>query len=458
MKYRFPVFALLLAFFLFGSCKDAASSETTASEATAPEKEAESEKVHLVESGVYLPDIDGLLTHFQRMYVARRFPELADTLRIANREFQASALHIQTAFAYWDAKMTDSAVAQIHQAINRGMSDPRVLEKFPKSETRLVDPKWDDLHKRLDSIEREVGALDHFEFRTDAMEAFWPYFEKAIADTTQARKALKQFILEGPPELRDYYVVRYGSVDNMYGQMVNGAPEYYSYLKERFSPDSLKVFRSQILEAMKKLKEFYSEAVFPKVYVVPGILNSGGTATEMGLYLGGDMYGKSEKMPVESLTNWQREAIMDFSDLPRLTIHELMHFQQHYGDTENGNTLLSAAIQEGVCDFLAELCLEQPMEHPNLDYMQDPVSKSRILTEFRREMRGEDTSKWLYNGGSIEDRPADLGYTMGYLITKSYFQRQKDKAAAVKTLLTTDDFMAIAAGSEYASALGIMPN
>ena len=402
----------------------------------------------------YLPDMDGLMTHFQRLYMARKFPMLADTLKAANADLRAPALYIHTAFAYWDAGMTDAAVAQLHRAIDRGMSDPKVLEKFPRSESRLADPQWEGLHQRLDSIREKVSGLDHFEFRTDAMEAFWPYFEKAIADSSAARRHLKEFILEGPRELRDYYVVRYGSIDNMYGQMINGAPDYYQYLRKQFNPDSLEVFRKQVLQAMTRLKGYYEGAVFPKVFVVPGILNSGGTATEMGLFLGGDMYGRSRAMPVGSLTDWQRDAIMDFSDLPRLTIHELMHFQQHYGDPEYEETLLSAAIQEGVCDFLAELCLGEPLQHPNLDFMENPANRDEIFGEFRAEMFGADTSKWLYNGGSMEDRPADLGYTMGYLITKSYFEQQEDKAAAVETLLTTDDFMAIVEGSRYGKVLG----
>lgn len=406
----------------------------------------------------YLPDMDGLMTHFQRLYVARKFAILADTLKAANADLQASALHIHTAYAYWDAGMTDAAVEELHRAIDRGMSDPMVLEKFPKSATRLEGSQWEGLHRRLDSIGKKVGNLDHFEFRTDAMEAFWPYFEKAVADSSVARGHLKEFILKGPREIRDYYVVRYGSIDNMYGQMINGAPDYYQYLRKQFSSDSLEVFRKQVLEAMTRLKGYYKGAVFPKVFVVPGILNSGGTATEMGMFLGGDMYSRSGAMPVESLTDWQSQAIMDFSDLPRLTIHELMHFQQHYKDPEYEDTLLSAAIQEGVCDFLAELCLGEPLEHPNLDFMEDPANRDRIFEEFRSEMLLADTSKWLYNGGSMEDRPADLGYTMGYLITKSYFEQQQDKAAAVETLLTTDDFMAIVAGSQYDKILGAAQN
>ena len=110
---------------------------------------------------------------------------------------------------------------------------------------------------------------------------------------------------------------------------------------------------------METFRDLYPQAVFPKVYIVPGVLNSGGPATEMGMFLGGDMYGRSPEMPTEELTDWQRGAIMNFSDLPRLTIHELMHFQQSYlGGVKNWLIWAGQATNPIVCevDFQTLFC------------------------------------------------------------------------------------------------------
>ena len=401
----------------------------------------------------FLPEMEGLFNEYQKLQDKGAYGKLADTLRLANKDLQASELYVQAAFAYWDAGEADLATGMLHRAIDRGMSNPKVLEKFPKTGDRPTGTSWDDLLRRLDSIQPQLQKPSHFDLKTTAMEAFWPHFEKAMADTSRARRHLKAFIFEGPDEVRDFYVVRYGSIDNMYGQMVNASPNYYRYLKTRFNADSLKRFRNTILTSMKRFQQLYPPAVFPKVYIVPGILNTGGTATEMGMFLGGDMYGKSADMPVEDLTDWQEGAIMEFSDLPRLTLHELMHFQQNYGDQKNSRTLLSAVIQEGVCDFMVELCSGSPLVHENLTFLSDPANEAWILGELREELLGDDTSKWLYNGGSIEDRPHDLGYTVGYLICKSYYERSPDKEKAVAELLTTDDFIKIVKNSAYAYLL-----
>jgi hypothetical protein len=400
--------------------------------------------------------MEGLFNYSQRTQNRGSFRLLADSLRNANQDLRSSELFVEAAHAYWKSGDLDSAVSMFNSAIDHGMSNPSILDKLSISDTP-GGAEWNALTERLDSIGLKLGELNHFELRTDAMTTFWPYFEKAMADTSQARTYLREFVLNGPPEIRDFYVVRYGNIDQMYGQMINGAPGYYQYLQRQFSPDSLKPMKKNILASMERFQELYPSAVFPKVYIVPGILNSGGTATEMGMFLGGDMYGRSPEMPTEELNDWQQGAIMNFSDLPRLTIHELMHFQQKYRDTLHAETLLSAVIHEGVCDFMVELCRGEPLDNENLAFLSEPENEVWIFAELQEELMGDDHSKWLYNGGSIEDRPHDLGYTVGYLICKSYYQNHPDQKEAVYQLLNTDNFTEIVRLSDYSYLLQPAP-
>ncbi|MDX1315881.1 MAG: DUF2268 domain-containing putative Zn-dependent protease, partial [Eudoraea sp.] len=168
-----------------------------------------------------------------------------------------------------------------------------------------------------------------------------------------------------------------------------------------------------------------------------------------GMFIGGDMYGRSKDMPVEGLSDWQKNSIMSFEQLPGLTIHELMHFQQNYRDKENMEYVMGAIIGEGVCDFLVELSSGEPLDNDNLQYLEDPENMAFILEELQTDLYNTDNSKWLYNGGSIEDRPHDLGYTMGYLISKSYYENHPDKKQAVYELLNTDNIESIYLGSTY---------
>jgi uncharacterized protein YjaZ len=165
------------------------------------------------------------------------------------------------------------------------------------------------------------------------------------------------------------------------------------------------------------------------------------------------MFGKSDSMPVQELSDWQKESIAEVSSLPQLILHELMHFQQNYGDYENEDTVLNKIVEEGVCDFLAELASGIPHRSEQLAYLEVPGNFKQIASQLNQDLYSDDLSAWMYNGGSIEDRPPDLGYALGYLITKSYYENAPDKKKALKELLNSNNIRTILAGSDYSYLL-----
>ncbi len=404
-------------------------------------------------SSLYLPDLELLFPEYEVVDSTKAYAQLASKIIHENRDLQASQMYCDAAWFYNKAGLPDSIAVAVHKAIDHGLANPKILQKFTSIDSMPDTPLWNNLTMRLDSIERELQSVNHFSIEMGSINQFWDYFDRARRDTSQAKDIFKEYIFDGPVEIRDFYFARYGNPAIMYGQIINGTPEYYEYLKQQLNADSLQLLNTNITNRMKHFKTIYPQAVFPKVFVVPGILNTGGTATEMGMFVGGDMYGRSDNMPTEGLSDWQKNAIMKFSDLPGLILHELMHFQQSYRDTVNNETVLMGIIGEGVCDFLVELSTGKKLENDNLKYLEDPKNRAFILEELRSDIFSEDNSKWLYNGGSIEDRPFDLGYTMGYLISKSYYNNHPDKEVAVYELLNTSDVVSILKGSDYAFLL-----
>ncbi len=401
----------------------------------------------------YLPNIEVLFSQYETLDSTKAYHAFAEKMVAANHDLQSSQLYLEAAAIFHQEKESEQVVALIHRAIDNGMANPKILSKYKDLGEALHTEEGKRLLYRLDSIQKKMGDVSHFSLEMESMNLFWPYFERAKKNPANAKAILKEFIFDGPRELKDFYVVRYLSTDNMYGQMINAAPDYYEYLKQHFNTDSMHSMKAKTTRWMKNFKDLYPQAVFPKVFVVPGILNSGGTATEMGMFVGGDMYGKSDDMPIRNLSEWQKGAIMEFDHLPKLTIHELMHFQQSYDDSENGENVIGAIIAEGVCDFMVELASGEPLDNPNLDYLDNPKNMAKILEDLKTDAFTEDYSRWLYNGG-INDRPFDLGYTMGYLISKSYYENHDNKSRAIYELLNTNDFASIVRSSKYGSILG----
>jgi uncharacterized protein YjaZ len=92
---------------------------------------------------------------------------------------------------------------------------------------------------------------------------------------------------------------------------------------------------------------------------------------------------------------------------------------------------------EGSANLIAELVTGAPNHNQYAE-----AHEAELWADFSREMHGKDYSRWLWNGGNPKrgGRPADLGYWVGYRITKSYYDRAADKARAIHDILTIRDF------------------
>jgi hypothetical protein len=126
-------------------------------------------------------------------------------------------------------------------------------------------------------------------------------------------------------------------------------------------------------------------------------------------------------------------------------LHEFVHTQQHYplrGILTGGprflrGSLLRHSITEGSADFFVELVTGEVRHNPYAE-----AHEAELWLTFRREMHGSDYSRWLYNGQypARGNLPPDLGYWMGYRITKAYYERSNDKNQAVHDILNIQDF------------------
>ena len=104
---------------------------------------------------------------------------------------------------------------------------------------------------------------------------------------------------------------------------------------------------------------------------------------------------------------------------------------------------------EGSADFIGEMIVGKII-NDHLRAYADPHERELWL-EFKQQMDGKDSSHWLYQGDKAKDRPADLGYYVGYKICESYYRQAADKAAAIKDILRIRDFKQFLRASQYES-------
>ncbi|MEM6337261.1 MAG: DUF2268 domain-containing putative Zn-dependent protease [Bacteroidota bacterium] len=285
---------------------------------------------------------------------------------------------------------------------------------------------------------------------TEDIERFWQAYDRLGPGATQQdslRAFFEGYYLPASPGLRDFIQYRMGSLYDFIDQ-INAHPKYYASIRE--STLRAASFDDEIRAAYHALDSLYDEAVFPDTYLQIGVMNSGGTYTDDRLLIGAEMYGLTPETPMDELSDWHKAVLKPVEEIPHIVAHELVHYQQQYPDSVR--TLLSQSVREGAADVIAEIISGQHV-NAHVHVWADP-REPELWVEFRERMDGDDFSGWLYGGDREAGRPADLGYWMGYKIVRAYYDQAEDKQAAIRDILTIDDFGAFLAQSGYASRFG----
>jgi hypothetical protein len=281
-------------------------------------------------------------------------------------------------------------------------------------------------------------------FVTSDLNNFLSAYADALRASTDAEKTAiyqREYLDKGSPGLKDFVDARIKSAANLV-RAIDTHPKYYASLQgviPQIAPMEPAMRRS-----FRRLKELYSDAVFPDVYFLVGVMNSGGTTGPSGLLIGLEMHAKTATTDMSEMDAWHKAVLGPPDQLPGIVAHELIHYQQ---TTTDPKTLLAASIIEGSADFVGQLISGQNINGPM--YIYGHAHEAALWREFSAEMNGTDLSHWLYQGDRSKDRPADLGYFMGYEICKAYYDRAMDKRQALRDILTATDFPALLRDSHY---------
>lgn len=260
-------------------------------------------------------------------------------------------------------------------------------------------------------------------FITQDITNFWNAFDK-LDSTNQANPFDEYYIKKGSAGLLAFMR---GRIENA-GALLNTVREQKAkYVKSRDS--SLKILKKekQCRAVFMALKYLYPDAIYPPVYFVIGRFNSGGYSNPKGLIIGAEMT--------------QPESV------PFTVAHELIHYQQDSISKEKLN-LLAACINEGSADFLAELISGRRPNEQTYNY--GDAHEEELWNEFKKIKNDRENShEWMYNYQPRNGYPPDLGYWIGYKITKAYYQKSKNKKKAISDILHIKDFEKFLRDSHY---------
>lgn len=190
------------------------------------------------------------------------------------------------------------------------------------------------------------------------------------------------------------------------------------YLAIRNNTLAVKSMEHQCRSTYYALKYLYPKAIFPPLYFVIGRFNTGGLSIPSMQIIG------TEMNPPENI--------------PFIVAHELIHAQQNIPYTYK--ILLEQCIIEGSADFIGELISGKVASRVPYEYA---IGKEKQLwNDFLKDMNlgeNDNFANWLYAGERKDERPADMGYYIGYMITKAYFDKATDKQKAIHEILNIKD-------------------
>ena len=281
-------------------------------------------------------------------------------------------------------------------------------------------------------------------FATSDIDNFWKAYDLAAKESDRERKVTifqTEYLDKGSVGLKDFLRLRIGSANTLV-KAIELRPKFYASI--RTPTQRVGRMIGKMRTSFRKFKKIYPEAVFPDVYFLIGVANSGGTTGKTTLLIGTEMYGRTPQTPLDELSTWLKSVLSGTDKLPAIVAHESCHINQSF---QVPQTLLAKAVQEGSCDLISELIAGDIINTVQKTY--GDAHEADLWREFQAEMNTGSVDKWMYNGSTVKDKPADLGYYIGYRITSEYYRRAKNKMQAVREILNIQDLTKFVAESGY---------
>ncbi len=361
----------------------------------------------------------------------------------ADNNITKNTIYYYVANAFAKANDSTSVLTYLNIAVKKhGFNDLAALNSDDSFDFMRKSPNW----KKLIHLIKPTYSTNPLKakfFDTDVRN-FWAAYDVVLRDSIHASELYKKlYIDKGTNALQDYYVNKMGG--NMIGFVYTHNKKKRFYASIRSNTLKTMNYNSQYQQCFVALKKLYPAALFPDVYFLIGKLNSAGTTTSNGLMLAVDQLCKTSTTDTSELESWEKHYLSPFSNLVPTVAHELIHFQQNGMAADT--TLLKEAILEGMADFLGEL-ISGKSSNERLKIFTKGKEKT-IWADFKKEMFLDRKQNWIANGDQeTADKPADLGYWVGYRICKAYYNNAADKKKAVHDMLNIQDYKKFLADSK----------
>jgi hypothetical protein len=243
-------------------------------------------------------------------------------------------------------------------------------------------------------------------------------------------------------------------LEQAYYKVIKSYPKYFKSQKQLLL--EAKNHTSTYTTYFNKIKESYPQAKFQPTYFSMGFFNTPGQMIYPNtVFIGLEASLKTDSTDYSEFSKrfaWLKQEQGDYKSLGYTIVHEHLHTLQDLNPDDD--SILTQTINEGAAVFLtAYFCGEASLvgsggiDQAMVDYEKE--NQTTVWKEFQQDLAtSENSSAWFWNEDS--KYPYSMGYYMGYLICKSFYEQSTDKEEALKTLIEVKNPVSIYEQSKYA--------
>lgn len=269
---------------------------------------------------------------------------------------------------------------------------------------------------------------------TKDIDQFWEAYD-SLASSTDSVATIQRLYLDRRTDGLDQFLKARDFSAKEYVNLIRRYPKFWPSIR----PNTLAVKNkiSDMEAIFSSYQRMYPKFKAPKICFAIGCLRTGGTVRAGYLLIGTEIAAADSTVDKSELNHWLKSVLGKDGDVTGMVAHETVHFLQKKGpfllSGYLGHRLLMSSLREGAADFIAQ---QATGKHINdAIHVYGETHEQELWEEFQQVMMENDISNWLYNGTNSKDRPADLGYYIGYKICQKYYEQAKDKSKALQEII-----------------------
>lgn len=291
-----------------------------------------------------------------------------------------------------------------------------------------------------------VYGQETYRIDTRDIQHFWEAYDLlAEAETKQDSISIIQehYLNRATVGFKEFLRIRNFTAEE-YIRVLSLYPKFWASVRPL--TEAIEGRKEEMVQVFQHFEQQIPNFKKPRICFAIGCLRTGGTISKDLILIGSEIAAADSTIDKSEMTGWLASIIGKTGNITAMIAHETIHVLQY---NKRKFDLTIGVLTEGIADFLAMELLEYNINQTLHTY--GDANECALWKAFEKDLVEHPNGhrRWLYQGQRSVDKPADLGYYLGYKIAQAYYQKQKNKRKAIDDLLNVKKYRQILKKSGY---------